>query len=147
MYVQALASSTIGSRVVIVAPALDWAAQWDTARGRAVVENTLRDLPPRVDRRRVLMVGLSNGAFFGAAHAELFGAAIFVSGIGETPSAQVSVITGERDVRVPASFMRQRVQSLPHPVALEVVPGADHGLLLTHTEVVARRVRAVLDSW
>lgn len=142
VYVQALATALDG-RVMVVAPALDLSARWDSPRAQAVVEQTLRSLPARADRRRLVLVGLSNGAVFGARYAHLFRATVLVSGIGETGTKRHTVaLIGEHDARMRASWVKAQAHSLSIP--LEVVEGADHGLLLTHADRVARQVAELL---
>ncbi len=135
-YVSVMARALAG-RAVLVAPALDVGARWDSARGTAVVEATLRTLPPRVDRRRVVLVGLSNGSIFGAVHAHRFAGAVLVSGIGEARRGPVVAVSGGRDLRVPLEAVREGVVQLQRSgveASLVEVPQADHGLLLTHPE-------------
>jgi len=136
-------------RVVIVAPALDVFARWDSARGRAVVEETLQRLPARVDRRRVVLVGLSNGAIFGARYAPAFSGAVLISGLGEPgePRGPLAVVSGPLDARIPPSVVRARVQALRaqgQQVDFQEVAGADHVLILTHPEAWAVPLRAML---
>jgi len=144
-YVRVIADAL--PEVVVVAPALDVGARWDSPRGRAVVELTLATLPPRVDRQRVVLLGLSNGAIFGARYARLFHGAVLVSGVGDT-DAPVHLVTGADDARISAAWMRQVAQALHDGVAVEldVVDGADHGLLLTHPARWAEPVRRLLDA-
>jgi dienelactone hydrolase len=137
-------------RVVIVAPALDVFARWDSARGKAVVEETLRRLPPRVDRRRVVLVGLSNGAIFGARYGPAFSGAVLISGLGEpgAPHGPLAVVSGALDARIPPSVVRARVEALRakgQRVEFQVVAGADHALILTHPEAWAVPLRAMLE--
>jgi pimeloyl-ACP methyl ester carboxylesterase len=138
--------SALDGRVMVVAPALDLAARWDSPRGQAVVEETLRTLPDRADRQRLVLVGLSNGAVFGAKYAPLFRGTVLVSGLGEPggkPSRGTTVaLVGEGDVRMRANWVKAQAHSLSIP--LEVVEGADHGLLLTHADRVARQVIEML---
>lgn len=58
----ALAASDLGRDYAIVAPVLGRDAAWWTDEGERVVLRTLETLPPRVDRDRVWLIGLSNGA-------------------------------------------------------------------------------------
>jgi pimeloyl-ACP methyl ester carboxylesterase len=50
------------ARYAVIAPALDWEGRWWGEEGRGVVARTLETLPARVDRERLVLVGLSNGA-------------------------------------------------------------------------------------
>ncbi len=148
-YLEAMASTDVGRRVIIVAPALDPFARWDTPRGRAVVEATLRTLPPRADRSRLVLVGLSNGAIFGAAHADLFRATVLVSGVGEPPKGPVLIFSGASDVRIGADWVTERTASLQRKgltVTLDLVPAAGHGVLLSHSARWASQVNALLES-
>lgn len=130
---------------VIVAPALDIAARWDSEQGRNVLERTLASLPERADRSRVVLLALSNGAIFGARYAPSFAGAVLVSGVGDS-RAPLHVVTGDQDVRIAPAWVRDRVAELRAKgvkVELDVVPGADHALFLTQPEAWARRVRTV----
>jgi pimeloyl-ACP methyl ester carboxylesterase len=137
-------------RAIIVAPALDVDARWDSALGRSVVERTLASLPIRADRARTVLLGLSNGAVFGAGFAPKFSGAVFVSGLGQTEATKrpLQVVSGGRDVRLTPDWIEARVAELRGagvPVDLEIVPDADHALLLTHSERWAAAVRRVLE--
>ena len=133
-------------RVLLIAPALDLQARWDSEVGQALVAQTLKTLPPRVDRRRLVLLGLSNGAFFGARYAPFFSSVVLVSGLGDpgTFAGQLRVISGAEDRRVPARHLEEMARSLGRGLHVQVIPGADHALILTHPEAWAGPVREVL---
>jgi dienelactone hydrolase len=148
-YVRVLERALPG--VVIVAPALDVAARWDSERGHRVVERTLETLPARADRQRTVLVGLSNGAVFGARYAPRFKGAVLVSGVGATGATKVPVlvVAGDRDERIPIDLVRDLVLELREQgvaVELDVVHGADHALLFTHAEHWARAVLRLMNE-
>jgi pimeloyl-ACP methyl ester carboxylesterase len=60
--VGALAASELGRNYAIVAPVLDWRAEWWMPEGERVLVKTLDTLPARIDRTDLWLVGLSNGA-------------------------------------------------------------------------------------
>jgi predicted esterase len=133
--------------VIVVAPALDVAARWDGALGHSVVERTLASLPARADRRRLYLVGLSNGAILGARYAGLFRGALLLSGVGETAGGRVRVISGAADRRIPAGDVRRAVSELRArgvDASAELVDGADHGLVLTHAALWTERLARLL---
>ena len=134
-------------RFLIVAPALDPVGAWRSQRGQAVLQATLDGLPPRADRSRVYLVGLSNGAL-GAVEAMMtpalraqFAGVVLVSGIGFVPPAlalegtRVLVVAGDEDTRFPIEFVTARTAELRARGAdVEAVTlPAGHGLILSHT--------------
>ncbi|MDI1450686.1 hypothetical protein [Polyangium sp. 6x1] len=154
-YVRVL-HQAFGDRFVIVAPFLDSTGAFWTPRGKAVVSALVtKHLPPEVDRSRVFLVGLSNGAVGATAilqDPELsrqFRGFVLVSGIGEVaqPSAGANVllIAGTKDTRFPLDHMQNTAESLRGSgarVEIETFP-ADHFLWLSH----AREMTAVIDGW
>jgi len=137
------------SRFVIVAPALDTYARWDTAAGATAIDQAIAALPPRVDRSRVLLVALSNGAIFGARYAPRFHAALLLSGIGRSTAPALHVVTGSDDARISPAWVREMADELRSAgvdVDLKVVPGADHALLLTRTDAWVPEAIALLEG-
>ncbi len=67
-YLNVMVESGLGRKFVIVAPALDLEARWWSPAGIRIVAVVIdKHLPTAVDRKRVFLLGLSNGAV-GAAH-------------------------------------------------------------------------------
>jgi predicted esterase len=145
-----------GSRFAIVAPFLDYTGAFWTPRGKAVVRTLVtRDLPPEVDRTRMFLVGLSNGAAGATAilqDPELSGrfrGFVLVSGVSEIgqPSlrANVLLIAGTKDDRFPLEYIKGAAEALRESgaqVQLEAFP-ADHFLWLSH----AQEMTTTIDSW
>ena len=145
-----------GDRFAIVAPFLDYTGAFGTPRGKAVVSALVtKHLPPEVDRARVFLIGLSNGAVGATAilqDPELsrqFRGFVLVSGIGEVaqPSARanVLVIAGTDDLRFPLRHIQSTAESLRGGgarVEIETFP-ADHFLWLSH----AREMTTTIDGW
>jgi dienelactone hydrolase len=130
----------------IVAPALGMEGDWWTDEGRAVVLRTLDTLPPRIDRDRLFLVGLSNGAVGASAVAsdpELavrFRAVVALMGAsGEFGPPQIPflLMAAEQDDRFEVEYLREVQGGLVGgaPVDLVVVPG-DHFALFTETASV-----------
>ena len=137
------------SRFVIVAPALDAFARWDEPAGAAAIDEVIAALPPRVNRSNVLLVGLSNGSIFGARYAPRFHATLLLSGIGETDAPSLRVVTGREDVRISVAWVREQAEELRRAgvqVHLTIVPGADHALLITHTEAWVPEAISLLEG-
>jgi dienelactone hydrolase len=137
------------SRFVIVAPALDTFARWDQAAGAAAIDEAMATLPPRADRSRVLLVGVSNGAIFGARYAPRFHAALLLSGIGRTDGPALHVVTGSEDTRISPAWVREVADDLRRAgvdVDLTIVSGADHALVLTHTDAWVPKAIALLEG-
>lgn len=145
-----------GDRFAIVAPFLDYTGAFWTPRGKAVVSALItKHLPPEVDRARVFLIGLSNGAAGATAilqDPELsrqFRGFVLVSGVGEVaqPSsgANVLLIAGTDDVRFPLHDIESAAESLRGSgarVEIETFP-ADHFLWLSH----APEMTTTIDSW
>ncbi|MDC3984591.1 alpha/beta hydrolase family protein [Polyangium jinanense] len=154
-YVRVL-HQAFGDRFVIVAPFLDYTGAFWTPRGKAVVSALVtKHLPPEVDRSRIFLVGLSNGATSATAilqDPELsrqFRGFVLVSGIGEVvqpnPGANVLLIAGTDDPRFPLDHIQSTAESLRGSgarVNVETFP-ADHFLWLSH----AREMTAAIDDW
>ncbi|MEQ1503464.1 MAG: hypothetical protein ABMB14_14605, partial [Myxococcota bacterium] len=135
-YVSALRERPAFDRVAIVAPAGSFAGDWWSDDGRAVVARTLDTLPAGIDRGRVALVGLSNGAvgavvvaadralaarltsvvaLNGAAGPDAFGA-----------PERLGIVAAERDQNFSLAGIREVVEALRAAgteVTLTVVPG------------------------
>lgn len=145
-----------GDRFAIVAPFLDSTGAFWAPRGMDVVRETvLKNLPPEVDRTRVFLVGLSNGAIGATAvlqEPELsrqFRGFVLVSGIGEVGSPgrgrKVLLITGADDPRFPLDHIQRAAATLREggaEVKMETFQ-ADHFLWLSH----AREMTSTIDDW
>jgi predicted esterase len=164
LYMAALAGSELGSRFAIIAPFLDNTGRWWTPEGEAVVRDLVEHhLPSTVDRERVFLVGLSNGAVGATALAYspatatkgatrgLFRGAILLSGVGNVPRgerapADFLIITGAADPRFPIDAVRQGADAIRHggaKVELHVIEG-DHFVVLSRTGDVATKIAAWL---
>jgi predicted esterase len=146
----------LGERFIIAAPFLDSTGAFWAPRGKEAVRALVtRHLPDQVDRDRVLLVGLSNGAVGATAimqDPELsthFRGFVLVSGIGaaSAPSvrANVLVIAGADDERFPLLSMQRGAEALRRrgaQVKVVTLP-ADHFLLLSH----AKEMAAAIDQW
>lgn len=122
-YVSALLESPELARYAIIAPVYGPSGAWWRADGRAIVRKTLDTLPPRVDRRRVVLVGLSNGAVGAsaiAANATLgkrFRAVVCVVGLGDVdrfgvPLVPMAVIAGRADARFPIGYVDEAAEEI-----------------------------------
>lgn len=145
-----------GSRFAIVAPFLDYTGAFWTPRGKALVSDLVTaHLPPEVDRTRVFLVGLSNGAAGATAIlqdpelSQRFRGFMLVSGFSEIarPSlrANVLLIAGTNDDRFPLQSIEGAAEQLRESgahVKLEALP-ADHFLWLSH----AREMTTTMDTW
>lgn len=133
----------------IVAPAYGFSGEWWTPRGEAIVARTLDTLPARIDRDRVVLVGLSNGAV-GATRiatldglAERFRAVVAIEGAAEArwvgkPQRPLLVIGARNDARFSYTGLERAVASLRAAggdVTLVPVEG-DHMAFFTHTREV-----------
>lgn len=130
----------------VVAPVLDSIGWWPSARGRAVVAETVRRLPARCDRKRLYLVGLSNGSVGASAlmasaeERAPFRGAILVSGAGREAVDQPKAtrwlfISGAQDPRFPISYIEGVATDLRATgAAVKLAPfeDADHFLILTH---------------
>jgi predicted esterase len=144
-YVETIGRALAG-RWLVVAPALDPVGAWRTKRGQAVLRETLAQLPPRADRSRVFLVGLSNGAVgaLQAARAEdvrrqLAGLAV-ISGIAWAGDAlsglRVLVVAGKNDPRFPIAFVEEKTAELGKAGAVvdALTLDASHALVLSHAD-------------
>jgi dienelactone hydrolase len=121
-YVSALLESPALARYAIIAPAESRDGAWWTEDAHAIVTNTLDHLSSRVDRDRVYLVGLSNGAIGAttvAADERLaprFRAAVTVVGLGDledgVPRIPLETIAGIDDPRFPIEFIDDQVNRL-----------------------------------
>ncbi len=151
--VAAFAESAVGRDYAIVAPALDMSGYWWERPGREVLERALATLPPRVDRSRLWLVGLSNGAI-GATHfgfdpelgARFRGMILLVGGdapsVGDVPHGPVLMVAGTGDPRFPIAGLRSVAEAFTAggaDVTLKEVPG-DHFILFTATSDVTGAV-------
>lgn len=158
-YLSALAGTEVGRRYAIVAPALDWQGAWWEDPGWGVVVRTLDTLPPSIDRSRLFLVGLSNGAT-GATRlstlpslASRFLGTVLLVGVGwvepgEDLSRPMLVLPGERDNRFPLELVQQTAEDLRArglPVTCAPQPG-DHFNLFTHTDTVAGAMLAWMEA-
>ena len=155
-YVETLAKGELGQSYAIVAPALDRSGYWWEPAGRAVLRRTLEVLPEGVDRNRLWLVGLSNGAI-GASHlgadpelGPLFrGVILIVGGDLLRPEEKfvrpVLLLPGRDDRRFPPGHLDAVAAQLGGAgVDLRYQPlEGDHFVLFTHPE----RVREAIESW
>ena len=158
VYVEALVAGGLDD-VAIIAPYGERRGTWSSVEERQTIA-TLIDahLPPRVDRSRVFLVGLSNGAsatthLLGDAsmRARLAGA-VLISGSDVPANTDfdrfpVLVVTGDRDPRFPRALIMEDATvfaSRGAEVRIEIVPG-DHFIVLTRHREVAARVGAFVD--
>ena len=125
------------ARYAIVAPAYGPSGAWWHRDGRAIVRKTLDTLPPRVDRRRVFLIGLSNGAVGASAIAAnpslapRLRSAIAVVGLGRVgdfgvPLVPMAVIAGEQDPRFSLTYMTDTVDDV-RAVGGTIVPAGQSG--------------------
>jgi predicted esterase len=145
LYLNAMVSSELGQKYIIVAPVLDNAGGWWSDRGIALVRHTLETLPEQADGR-VVLVGLSNGSIgatrmlFEPRIRSRISGAMLISGIGEVPTgsrldgAAVYVVSGTQDPRFKYAWVEERAQALRSAGADVVLKSfdADHFLILTH---------------
>lgn len=160
IYVEALIEGGLGEDFVIAAPFLNNEGDWWSVEGEATIRDLVEHgLPPAVDRRRVFLVGLSNGAI-GAARLmqresvrKLFRGAILVSGGdgprgGDVAGAEMLMITGAEDPRFPVGWLKQAAWELSAKgaaVEMEVMRG-DHIILLDRKREVTDHIRRWIGS-
>lgn len=146
----------LGDRYVIAAPFLDFTGGFWTPRGKAAVKALVSEhLPREVDRDRVFLIGLSNGAIGATAIlqdpelAQYFRGFILVSGAGEVVrrelDAEVLMIMGSEDPRFPITYNDRIATILLESgarVETEVVAG-DHFIWLSHS----REMTDTVDRW
>lgn len=147
---------TFGSRFAIVAPFLDSNGEFWKPHGKAVVKAIVtKYLPPEVDRNRVFLIGLSNGAVGATAIlqdpelAPAFKGFILVSGRGEMTApmqnASALFITGTSDPRFPVEYVKKGAEAMQEngaEITFETLP-AGHFLWLSHAD----QMTAVMDAW
>ncbi len=146
----------LGDRYVIVAPFLDFTGAFWTPPGKAAVRALVAEhLPPEVDRERVFLVGLSNGAIGTTALlqddeiARHFRGFILVSGSGQVARKElrsdVLMIAGSEDPRFPLAYNQSVARALRQSGAQveTVILPADHFIWLSHS----REMTAAIDRW
>jgi pimeloyl-ACP methyl ester carboxylesterase len=151
--VSMLAETELGQRFAIVAPALDMTGGWWEDRGKDVLLRTLETLPPRVDRDRLWLAGISNGAI-GATHLgadpELgarFRGTILIVGAdlpydGDRFGGPVLLLPGRDDPRFPFEFVLEAADAIGQSGAeysFQPLEG-DHFVPWTRSEEVAERI-------
>ncbi len=161
-YVSLLADSPIGRRFAIVAPAIDILGYWWGGSGRDTVKGLLDRLPPEVDRSRLVLVGLSNGARGAAVIArdpeltDKFKGTVLLFGTSVRPtdahwdqkiSAPLLAIYGTRDNRFKPQNL---IAGLDRMDALQfkserVALDATHFVLFSDTKMVLDPLRDWLD--
>lgn len=148
-----------GDRYAIVAPFLDSGGAFWKPKGKAVVKAIVtKYLPAEVDKTRVYLIGLSNGAIGATAmmqdpeSAPLFKGFILVSGRGEVtaplPRAKALLISGAHDPRFPLDYVKEgaeKMRAAGAEVTFEVLP-ADHFLWLSHADPMTAAVEAWLSK-
>lgn len=154
IYLQSLMSSGLAEESAIVAPFLDTRARWWHDTGEAIVSELIEsNLPNAVDRDRVYLVGLSNGAIGAARLAQnarlshRIAGVILISGSAQPlgpdlDGLDILVITGADDPRFPLAGVESDVAALSSQgaqVELEILEG-DHFILLSHKREVAQRI-------
>lgn len=157
LYLQALIDSPLGERSIIVAPFLDTEGRWWTPGGEEVLRSMVeRHLPARVDRNRVFLIGLSNGAV-GAARLsqreelrrQLAGV-ILISGTAQPVADDLHgyrglVISGRDDPRFSGSGVIQDVDAYRRrgaDMTVRMIDG-DHFIILSRQEEVTEAI----DQW
>ena len=155
-FVDTLAEGELGQTYAVVAPALDMSGYWWEPAGRAVLKRTLERLPEGVDRNRLWLVGLSNGAI-GASHlgadpelGPLFRGVILIVGgdllrAGEQMTRPVLLLPGRSDERFPLGHLEKvatQLQEAGVNTTYKPLEG-DHFVLFTHPE----RVREAIRDW
>lgn len=137
----------------IVAPALGFEGDWWSEEGRSVVRRVVDTLPARVDRDRLFLVGLSNGAVGAmavAADPELaprFRAVVALMGGYDgfgPPRVPCLLLAAEHDDRFDLEYLREVRDASVGGAAVDllVVPG-DHFALFAETV----DVNAALAGW
>jgi dienelactone hydrolase len=140
-YIGALREEPRLAGYAIVAPALDVNGEWWTPEGLAVVGRALDTLPPAVDRSRVWLVGLSNGAVGAMAVAAddlggRFRGIVALEGggvrerVGEV-RVPVHLIAAREDPRFSLGYVEMVAEELGPLGSLTVIPG-DHLAFFTH---------------
>jgi hypothetical protein len=137
------------ARYAVIGPALDWGGAWWSEEGRAVVARTLETLPARVDRDRLVLVGLSNGAVgvvsvaADPVLAPQFRAFVAVEGLAGpdsfgVPRGPMLALAARDDARFSLQGMRtaaQELQASGVDVSLVEVEG-DHMAFYTQSQII-----------
>jgi len=157
IYMKILVESRLGRDFVIIAPVLDNNGQWWSDAGQDVVDRlTASYLPAVVDKERVYLVGLSNGATgatLTAAAPELsqrFRGFALVSGLAHLPpeastDADVLVIHGSQDTLIEPAHIKEGATRLSDAGAKVTVRTLDsnHFLILNRK----KGLTAALAKW
>lgn len=132
--------------VTTYCPSLGFEGDWWSSRGSRTLAATLRHAR-RQGARRIVLVGLSNGAKGASLLARRFrrqlAGLVLISGLAgqaATPGIPTLVVHGDRDPAVPAAVARRYVRRAR---ARHVVVRGDHYVLLTREA----RVRAAITRW
>ena len=128
---------------------------WNRAEAEPLFERMMEwiDTDPRLDGRRIILAGLSNGGLGVSRLAERFpdrfeqvwylspvlraSAVRRLTPIWKRSGTPVQILTGGTDRRIPVEFIEDHERSLRHAgvnVNLVVVPAADHFLFFSHRE-------------
>jgi hypothetical protein len=147
-------------RYAIIAPVLDWEGRWWDEEGRGVVARTLQTLPARVDRERLVLMGLSNGAVGTVAMAadpELgpqFQAFVTLEGLASpeqfgVPRGPILAIAAREDARFSLRGMQTATEELRQSgVAVTLVEVEDdHMAFYTQTAVITRAIGDFLEAF
>lgn len=160
VYVEALIEGGLGDDFAVATPFLNAQGDWWSAEGEATVRELVEHgLPAAVDRRRVFVVGLSNGAIGAArlmqrdAVRRLFRGAILVSGGdgprgGEVAGADLLMVTGASDPRFSVDWLKEAAAALEArgaKVEMTVMDG-DHFIILDRKREVAGRIKSWIGS-
>ena len=146
---------------VLVAPS-GGMGDWRGAQSTVALESALvaAERLTTIDRRRIHVVGLSNGGRavtqLGASSQEGIRTLTFISPVFDVqaresldPRHPVLVVTGELDDRVPLDYVRENVQGFERRgvnVELRTIPQADHFLMFTHRHELSETLAAWLKN-
>ena len=160
-YVSTLLESDELAQYAIIAPVVDAVGLWSTDEAMAVVERTVQTLPASVDRSRLYIVGLSNGAVGATAVASrpdvarLFRAAVAIEGIASAettgptgPTIPLLALAARDDERFELEYVRERVDAMRDanaPVELSVVDGT-HMAFFANSGAFTTRISAWLKA-
>ena len=155
-YLRTLVDSQLGGEAVLLAPMLNNDGDWWEADAAGVLQRLLLHLPVQVDRDRIYVMGLSNGAV-GAIRlvaqpqlAGVFRGFILVSGAALLDSetsvdTRVLMVHGRHDVRFGVPYMDQCARRLRESGAETELHLLDsnHFMLLTRTPALA----SIISDW